>query len=311
MNKKNKKIVFLIDSYFCLYKIYFAYPELKNRNGKTTTIIYGIIKIINDILKKFQPKNIIFIFDTPKKTLRHKLYKKYKKNRTPMPKNLYNQISSLKKIINFMGIPIICINHIEADDIIGTLSVIFKKKKFHTIIYSADKDMIQLINDKVYIIQGDTKKNILKKKDIYKQYGIFPKSMADFLGLVGDPSDNIPGVYGIGKKTAITLLKHFNSIKKIYKNIKKIKELPIYKVNNIIKKLQKGKKSAFLAYQLTKINTNINLKINISHLIIKKPNIEKLINKFKDYQFNQYLQDIYQDKFPILKYYKNNYSFKK
>lgn len=302
----NKKKIILIDGHFCLYKIYFAYPVLHNNLGESTTILYGIIKLINSLLTKFQPENLIIIFDTPTKTFRHQLYKKYKENRSPIPKNLSNQILPLKKIIKYMGIPIICINNIEADDIIGTLSSIFQKKNFYNIIYSADKDMVQLINKNIAVSPGNINKKLLEKKDIYKKYGVYPKAIADFFGLVGDPSDNIPGVSGIGKKTAAILLKNFSSINEIYNNIKKIEYLPIRGIKKKINLLKEGKKNAFLSYQLTKIKENIDLNIDISKLKLKKPKTQKLIKKFKYYKFNRYLKEIYNNKFPIITVYKKN-----
>ncbi|AEH39854.1 5'-3' exonuclease domain of DNA polymerase I [Buchnera aphidicola (Cinara tujafilina)] len=299
----NKKKIILIDGHFCMYKIYFAYPPLHNNIGETTTILYGMIKLINSIIIKFQPDNIIIIFDTHTKTFRHQLYKKYKDNRLSIPKKLLNQVNPLKKIIKFMGIPIIYINNFEADDIIGTLSNIFQKKNFHNIIYSADKDMVQLINKNIFVNPGNIKK-LLKKKDIYKIYGVYPKSIADFLSLVGDPSDNIPGVIGIGKKTAAILLKNFNSINKIYNNIKKIKNLPIRGIKRKIEYLKIGKKNAFLSYNLTKIKTNIDLKCDISTLKLNKPNTNMLIKEFKYYKLTQYLNEIHNKKFPIINLYK-------
>ncbi|WP_231938295.1 5'-3' exonuclease [Buchnera aphidicola] len=294
-----------------MYKIYFAYPQLKNKFGESTSILYGIIKLIKSIIMKFLPETIIFIFDTSTKTFRHQLYKKYKSNRLSAPKNLYSQIKPLKKIIKYMGIPIVSRKNIEADDIIGTLSQFFQKKNFHSIIYSADKDMTQLINKNISINPGNINKKLLKKKDVQKIYGVNPKSIADFLSLVGDPSDNIPGVSGIGKKTAIILIKYFHSIKKIYKNIKEIKKLPIRGITKKIEYLKIGKKNAFLSYQLTKIKKDLNFNYKKLDLMLKKPNPKMLIKEFKYYQLNQYLKEISNNNFIIINWYKKINNSKK
>lgn len=299
---KKKKII-LIDGHYCLYQTYFSFKKLKNNSGYPTGVIYGYIKILNKLIKVFHPKHIIIIFDTPTLTFRHKLYKNYKKNRLTMPESLKKQINPLKKIITLLGIPIINMNNIEADDIIGTISRIFSKKKYSVLIYSSDKDMTQLVNKKIKIIPGKPTAKIFDKHDIYKKYGVKPKYIPDFLGLIGDRSDNIPGVTGIGKKTAILLLKNFSSIKNIYKNILTVSTLPIRNIKNITKNLKKNKKEAFLSYQLTKINNHIplnNLKIMIEK---NKLNILKLIKKFQYYQFNKYLQAIKNYTFPIINTY--------
>ncbi|VFP78253.1 DNA polymerase I [Buchnera aphidicola (Cinara cuneomaculata)] len=299
----NKKKIILIDGHYCLYQTYFSFLKLQNNHGDPTGVIYGCIKIFNKLIEIFNPKKIIIIFDTPTQNFRHKLYTNYKKNRSPMPKNLKKQIQPLQKIIKALGIPIISINNIEADDIIGTLSKKFIKKNYYVSIYSADKDLVQLIDKKTSIIPGNFEKEILNKYNIYQKYGILPKSMADFLSLVGDSSDNIPGVPGIGKKTATVLLKNFTSIHEIYKNIEKINNLPIRNIKNIIEKLKKNKKMAFLSYKLTKINKNIP----IDDVLIKDKNYELnipiLLKKFKYYQFNQYIQNIYNNQFPIINIY--------
>ncbi|ABJ90727.1 DNA polymerase I [Buchnera aphidicola] len=305
-----KKKIIIIDGHYCLYQNYFSFIKLKNKNGSSTGVLYGYIRLLNKLIEKFNPKKIIIVFDTPKKTNRHKLFTKYKKNRISMPNELKKQINPLKKIIKALNITIISIKKIEADDIIGTISRIFTKKKYYIFIYSADKDMTQLIKKNVFVIPGSIKK-VLNKNDIFKKYGVYPKSIADFLCLVGDFSDNIRGVLGIGKKTAKILLQSFSSIKKIYKNIEKISFLPIKNIKNIKKNLEKNKKNTFLSYQLTKINKNIELpKI---HSIIKKNtlNIEFIKKKFEFYQLNEYLKKINDNTFSILNIYNKKKKMKK
>ncbi|WP_075434010.1 DNA polymerase I [Buchnera aphidicola] len=298
-----KKKILLIDGNYCLYQTYFSFINLKNQLNEPTGVLYGCIEILNQLIKKFNPKKIIMVFDTPTKTLRHQLYEEYKKNRTPMPSGLEEQIIPLKEIIQLLGIPIISLDNVEADDIIGTLSSIFEKKKYYIFIYSADKDMTQLVNKKITIIPGGINKNILNEDDIYQKYEISPQSMADFFGLAGDKCDNIPGVPGIGKKTAIILLKKFTSVKNIYKNLFKISNLPIRNIKNITKNLQKYKKQALLSCQLTKINHSIPLP-NLP-LILKDCNLQipLLIKKLQYYQLIKFLKEISNNQFPIINIY--------
>ncbi|VFP86046.1 DNA polymerase I [Buchnera aphidicola (Cinara pseudotaxifoliae)] len=301
---KKKKII-LIDGNYCLYQTYFSYLKLKNKKGNSTGILYGCIKIFNKLIEKFNPKNILIVFDTPTPTFRHQLYNKYKLNRNPMPGNLKKQIKPLKKIIQLLGIPIISIKNVEADDVISSLSKKFIKKNFYIFIYSADKDLTQLVNKKISIIPGNFNTDILNKKNVYKKYGVHAKFMADFLGLTGDSSDNIPGVPGIGKKTAAILLQNFSSISDIYKNINHVIDLPIRNIKNITNSLKKNKKTAFLSYQLTKLNQNIYIENISSHLKKNKIDIPLLLKNFQNHQFNKYIKQIYANQFPILnKYHK-------
>ncbi|VFP85026.1 DNA polymerase I [Buchnera aphidicola (Cinara splendens)] len=300
-----KKITILIDGNYCLYQTYFSYLKLKNKNGDSTGILYGCIKIFNKLIETFNPKNIVIIFDTPKTTFRHQLYNKYKTHRKPMPSNLKKQIRPLKKIIQSLGIPVINIKNVEADDIIGSLSKKFTKKKYYVFIYSADKDLTQLVNKKVSIIPGNFITEVLNEKHVYKKYGVHAKYIADFLGLTGDSSDNIPGVPGIGKKTAAVLLKNFSSISDIYKNINYVAYLPIRNIKNITSSLKKNKKKAFLSYRLTKIDQNIYIKNISSYLKKNNTDIPLLLKYFKYYQLNKYIKQIYENQFPILdKYHK-------
>ncbi|VFP79276.1 DNA polymerase I [Buchnera aphidicola] len=307
-----KKTIVLIDGNYCLYQTYFSFLKLKNHYGHFTGILYGYIKIFNKIVKKFYPDNIVVVFDTPTKTFRHQLYSKYKKNRSSMPENLKKQINPLKEIIQNLGIPIISINNIEADDIIGTLSKKFIKKKYYIFIYSADKDMLQLINKKIKVIPGKNIENTLNEKEVYKKYGIQPYSIADFLGLTGDTSDNIPGIPGIGKKTASILLKNFLSIDNIYKNIENISLLPIKNIKKITDNLKKNKDLAFLSLSLTKINKSVLLNYSTNDLLKKnKPNIPFLLKKFQYYQFNEYIKQIYNNMFPVIDIYHKKEDIKK
>lgn len=308
MEKISNNSCILIDGNYCLYQSYYSLLNLKTNTGFPTNTIYGFINIINKLIKKIKPKTIIIIFDTPTKNFRHKLYKNYKKNRKPMPENLQIQIQPLQKILFFMGIPVLSIKNVEADDIIGTISVKLIKKYKKILIYSADKDFIQLINENVHIIPGDIK-IFLTDKEIYQKYGIFPNSMADFLSLVGDKSDNIPGVKGIGEKTAAYLLKKFNSLEEIYNNLDILHQISIKGITRIIQLLIKNKNNAFLSLKLTKINTKIDIPQKYLCYILKKPNILYLKKIFKIYQLNKYILEIHQKKFPIINLYKKNNSY--
>ncbi|WP_343154668.1 5'-3' exonuclease [Buchnera aphidicola (Pseudoregma panicola)] len=278
---KNK--TFIIDGTNYMYKYYFAIPMLKNNVGKPINIIYGFINMINIIYKKYNPKKIIFVFDSKKKNFRKKIYKKYKKNRPIMPKEIIDQIKPLNFLIKNLGIPIVSIPLIEADDAIGILSKIENKKKNLVFILTNDKDMYQIINSKTFILKNFNK--IIGKEEVKKEYKIFPKNIPDYLSLVGDRSDNIPGVPCIGKKTAQKLIKKYKNLKNIYKNIEKIKYLNIKNKIKIIKNLKRKKKETIFSLNLTRLNLHFKIKSKFKNLKLKNPNIKKLNIFFKKNKF--------------------------
>lgn len=297
----HKNNLLIIDGHSCLYKSYYALINLKNKNKYPTGAIYGFINTLNYLNNILNPRKTIIVFDTKYKTNRTLLYKKYKNHRKPMPKNLYIQIKPLKKILLAIGFPIITLKNIEADDIIGTLTQIFKKKFSKIFIYSSDKDMFQLINNNVHLIQNIKNLKILSNLEVFKKFKLPAKKLVDFFSLTGDTVDNIPGVPGIGPKTALFLLKNFSSLKKIYKNLKNIEKNIEPKFQRILKILKKNKKNAFLSKKLIKINKNINLKINLKKIFQINPNIPFLIKIFTKYQFYKYLKNIHNQEFSLLK----------
>ncbi|WP_343183929.1 5'-3' exonuclease H3TH domain-containing protein [Buchnera aphidicola (Ceratovacuna keduensis)] len=278
---KNK--TFIIDGTYYMYKYYFAIPMLRNNFGKPTNIIYGFINMINIIYKKYNPNNIIFVFDSKKKNFRKKIFKKYKKNRSIMPKEIIDQIKPLNFLIKNLGIPIVSIPLIEADDTIGILSKIENKKKNYVFILTNDKDIYQIINSKTFILENFYK--IIGKNEVKEKYKIFPKNIPDYLSLVGDKSDNIPGVPCIGKKTAQILIKKYKNLKNIYKNIEEIKYLNIKNKIKIIKNLKEKKKETIFSLKLTRLNLNFKIKNKLKNLKLKNPNIKKLNIFFKENNF--------------------------
>ncbi|XRX42748.1 MAG: DNA polymerase I [Buchnera aphidicola (Eriosoma harunire)] len=297
-----KKTIMLIDGTYYLYRAYYAYPLLMNQHGEHTGAIYGIINMLFKLLKVHHPKNIIIIFDSNKHNFRTRLYKNYKSNRIPMPQILKKQIPPIINIIHQLGISTLKIPNIEADDIIGTLSNIYALNNYKVLISSNDKDLAQLVSSNIYIINVHDQ-TILNSNDITKKYGVKPQFIADWLGLMGDSSDNIPGVPGIGKKKATILVQHYGSIYNIYNNINDIKNLPIKGAKKISNIILENKKIAFLSYKLTKIKTDISIDINTINPILKTPNITKLTKLFNQYNF-KYLKKI----FNYLIYESNNHN---
>lgn len=280
-----KKLLILIDGTLHLYRSYYALPTLINKDKKPRGAIYGFLRSIRNLINTYNPTHIAIVFDDSTKNFRNIIYKKYKLNRPKIPKKLLEQFKPLYKIIKYIGFSYFIIPEFEADDVIGTISLNAKKHNLPVIISTTDKDIAQLVNKNIQILDPKSK-NILGPTEIKKKFGISPNLIIDYLSLTGDKIDNIPGIPGIGKKTAIVLLKKIGNLKKIYQNLNKINLLNFNCPKKIKNKIVKNKKNAFLSYKLAKLKTNIKLNINYSMLIINKLNIQKLNNVFK----NNYLK---------------------
>ncbi|URJ25084.1 DNA polymerase I [Candidatus Blochmannia ocreatus (nom. nud.)] len=303
-----KNPIILVDGSYYAYRAYYAFPQLINSLGEPIWVIYGVLKMINSLLKKHKPIQMAVIFDTiGQKTFRKDLYAQYKANRPKTPINLSIQMNPLCQIIEAMGIKILKIPGIEADDIIGTLSVFFaqKSKKNHVLISTGDKDITQIISPQITIINSASN-NIVTPAEIEKKFGIPPNLMADYLALIGDRSDNIPGIPKIGKKTAQILLNKIGNLKTIYEQLEKIDTLNLRNTKTIKNALKINKDALFLYYKLTTINTNILLKEADYQLSIKTANIDILLSLFKKYEFEKWLIDLKSGTWLIHKNYANN-----
>ena len=214
MNGKQKEdILVLLDGSAYLYRAYHALPPLKNTKGENTGAIHGFLKALNKIMADFNPKHIGVVFDAKGKNFRHKLYDQYKANRSSMPEELAEQIPKLYEILDLLGYPPIIISGVEADDTIGTLSEKFKRK-INIKIFSGDKDFAQLVDKNVSIINPITL-NVMDREGVKEKFDVNPENIIDYLALQGDKSDNIPGVPGVGKKTASRLINKYGDVESI------------------------------------------------------------------------------------------------
>ncbi len=283
MNGKQKgDYLILIDGTAYLYRAYHALPPLKNSKGENTGAIHGFLKALNKIIEDFSPEHIGLVFDAKGKNFRHKIYSEYKANRSAMPPELVEQIPKLYKILEHMGYPPIIINDVEADDVIGTLA-----NKFKTIpevkIFSGDKDFAQLVNNKVTII-NPVSLEIMDIKGVKNKFGVAPENIIDYLALVGDKSDNIPGVPGVGGKTASKLINQYGNTEKIIKQ----KDLIPGKVGEAIKlnpdQLQ-------LSKTLATIRQDVEISLNLNDLKKQESKKESLIKIYKSLELNSLLKN--------------------
>lgn len=269
----------IIDGNSILYREFFALPaSLRNRNGDPTNAVYGYANIMTKIFTELKPTHMVVAFDVSKKTFRNDLYTEYKANRKPMPDELRVQIEPVKEMLRLMHVPVIEREGLEGDDVVGSVA---KKFKVKTTIITGDRDTFQLIDDTTTVLlnkRGITDVRVVDEAELFEMYGLRPNQMVYLKALMGDSSDNIPGVAGIGEKIALSLVKEFGSLEGIYASLDKIKPA-------VAAKLQAGKESAELSLALGTINTNLPLDITLSDLKVSFPYDAKVKEFF---EFNNF-----------------------
>jgi len=265
---KNRLIV--IDSNSVIHRAFHALPPLSTKKGEIVNAVYGFLLVLFKAIKEFRPDHIIATFDLPVPTFRHKKFEKYKAKRPPTPPELYNQIPKVKEILKAFNILIFEKEGFEADDLIGTISQQFSRKQIipraEVIILSGDLDVLQLVNKsiKAYILRKGVKDTVLYDENLVREkyQGLNPNQLDDFKALRGDPSDNIPGVRGIGEKTAIQLIKQFNTLENLYSALEQ-KEASLN--DNLRLKLEQQKEQAFFSKELVQIRRDAPIDFNLEN----------------------------------------------
>lgn len=290
---EEKKRLIVIDGNAVIHRAFHALPPLTTKKGELVNAIYGFLLVFFKAIKEFQPDFVAATFDFPGPTFRHKKYKLYKATREKAPEELYQQIPKIKEILESFNVQIFEKQGFEADDLIGTISKSAPKKQIlpeiETIILTGDLDALQLVdkNTKVYTLRKGLKDTVLYDKEKVKERygGLFPEQLTDFKALRGDPSDNIPGVLGIGEKTAITLIKEFGSLENLYEELKKNSEKAKEIKESLRKKLLDYKDQAFISKMLVEINQNVPIEFNLEKCRWGKYDKEKVTQLFKGYEF--------------------------
>lgn len=281
----------LVDGSSYLYRAFHAFPPLTNSAGEPTGAMYGVLNMLKSLISQVQPSHIAVVFDAKGKTFRDEMFEQYKSHRPPMPDDLRKQIQPLHDIIRALGIPLLVIEGVEADDVIGTLAVAASKANQKVLISTGDKDMAQLVDDNIMLI--NTMNNTLLDRDaVIEKYGIPPELIIDYLALMGDSADNIPGVAGVGEKTALSLLQGIGSMAEIYANLDKVAELPIRGAKKLGDKLLAEKEMADLSYRLATIKTDVALDITPEQLTLGASNNDQLTEYFGHYEFKRWLNEV-------------------
>jgi DNA polymerase-1 len=287
---QEKKLV-ILDSSSILHRAFHALPPLTTKNGERTEAIYGFCLVLFKIIREIQPNFICACFDFPAKTFRHKEFKFYKISRPPTPAELKEQIKNTKEILKAFEIPYFEKEGFEADDIISTIAN--KVKEILKIVVSGDQDLFQIVDKetRIYFLQRGIKHTLLidEKKVAEKFDGLLPEQIPDFKALCGDASDNIPGVKGIGKKTAIKLLLDFENLENLYKEIEKNSEKAKKLKKEIKEALLNYKNQVFFSKSLVQTKKDVPIDFNFEKFYLKY-NKEKIIQIFKKFEFNTLIQ---------------------
>ncbi|MFH1287237.1 MAG: 5'-3' exonuclease H3TH domain-containing protein [bacterium] len=283
-----KERFYLIDAYSYIYRAFYAIRDLKNSKGQTTNAIYGFTHMLLKLLKEESPDYIACAFDHPKPTWRAEAYNDYKIHRKPMPDDLKSQIPYIKEVLNGFNIPIFERPGFEADDILGTIARLLSLNEagLQVIIASSDKDILQLVNDNIKVLNDRSEKIYYDRESVIKKMGVPPENIPDFFALCGDSSDNIPGVDGIGQKGALNLINRFNTIENLMKNVNEIKN------EKHKKAVIENKDNAILSKKLAMIKTDVPFDFDLSSCQIKNINREKLAELFKELEFNNLINKI-------------------
>ena len=279
----------LVDGSSYLFRAYHALPPLTNSKGLNTGAAKGVIGMIRKLVADYDGDQVVVIFDAKGPTFRHEMYADYKANRPPMPDELREQIEPIHAAIKAMGLPLICIGGVEADDVIGTLSVEAAGSGREVVISTGDKDMAQLVNDKVTLI-NTMNNTAMDSAGVVDKFGVPPELIIDLLALMGDKVDNIPGVAGVGEKTATALLQHLGGMTAIYQQLDAVAALPIRGAKSLASKLELARDEALLSYELATIKTDCELGLETGALNSTLPDNETLIALFRDLEFKNWLE---------------------
>ncbi|WP_367680341.1 DNA polymerase I [Candidatus Fukatsuia anoeciicola] len=283
-----KSPLILVDGSLYLYRAYHTFPFLSNTNKEPTGAIYGVVNMLRSLLLQYNPSHMVVVFDDKGKNFRDTLFAPYKSHRLPMPDTLRLQIKPLYNLLRALGLPLLVKAGVEADDVIGTLAQQAEKAGHAVLISTSDKDMAQLVTSNITLI-NTMNNTLLGPQEVCNKYGVPPELIIDFLALIGDSSDNIPGVPGIGKKTAQALLQEIGGLDILFKNLNNIATLTFRGAKTLAAKLQQNKELAYLSYQLATIKTDVKLNITYDKLQIMFPDINKLHQLLSRYEFKHLL----------------------
>ncbi|HCR98611.1 MAG: DNA polymerase I [Halomonas sp.] len=288
--------IVLVDGSSYLYRAFHALPPLTTSNGQPTGAVKGVLNMLKRLIKDYPQSPMAVVFDAPGKTFRDELFEDYKAHRPPMPDDLRSQVALLHACVKALGLPLLCIDGVEADDVIGTLAHRATQAGRDAVISTGDKDMAQLVNAHITLV-NTMKDETLDEAGVEGKFGLPPALIIDYLALMGDKVDNIPGVPGVGEKTALGLLQGMGGgLDTIYGDLERVKTLSFRGAKTLSKKLEEHREQAYLSYQLATIKVDCDLPVGLDNLDIAHPDREQLVALYKELEFRQWLAELLEGK---------------
>ncbi|MDR8525949.1 DNA polymerase I [Shewanella fidelis] len=281
----------LVDGSSYLYRAYYAPPHLTNSKGEATGAVYGVINMLRSLLNQYKPSQMAVVFDAKGKTFRNDMYAEYKAQRPPMPDDLRSQIEPLHRIIKALGLPLVCIPGVEADDVIGTIATQASKEGRAVLISTGDKDMAQLVDDNITLINTMTN-TIMGPAEVTDKFGVGPELIIDLLALQGDKADNIPGLPGVGEKTALAMLTGVGGVDKILAAPEKMPELGFRGSKTMPAKIIEHADMLKLSYELATIKLDVELEQDWHSLSIEPADKDELIKCYGEMEFKRWLAEV-------------------
>ncbi len=278
------KKIMILDGNSLLFRAFYALPPLKTKKGQFTNAVYGFLSMLYKIIDTYSPEYLCVAFDPEKPTFRHEKYKDYKANRQKAPNELVQQFQLIRDVLDVHNIKRVEIEGFEADDVSGTFACAAKEQGADVYLVTSDKDYLQLIDENVKVVltkKGITNTEEMNLNSMEEEYGLTPEQFVDLKALMGDSSDNIPGVSGVGEKTALKLMQEYKSLDNIYDNIDSIK-------GKLKEKLETDKMQAYMSQTLARIITDIPIEFNIEEYRVHKPDIKKLSELYDELEFRQF-----------------------
>ena len=291
MNDTAQLPLVLVDGSSYLYRAFHAMPPLMTSKGQPSGAIKGVVNMLKSLLRQYPQSPVVVIFDAKGKTFRDDMYVEYKANRPSMPDDLRSQIEPLHQTIKAMGMPLLCVPGVEADDVIGTLAYQGEAEGRSVVISTGDKDMAQLVTEKVTLVNTMTD-TVMDIPGVHTKFGIGPELIIDFLALMGDKVDNIPGVPGVGEKTAVALLQGIGGLDAIYADLDKIAPLGFRGSKTLAKKMADNQEMAYLSYQLATIKLDVELEARIDDLVMTPQDIDQLTELYTELEFKSWVNEL-------------------
>ncbi|GIU09423.1 DNA polymerase I [Shewanella sp. c952] len=285
----------LVDGSSYLYRAYYAPPHLTNSKGEATGAVYGVINMLRSLLNQYKPSQMAVVFDAKGKTFRNDMYSEYKAQRPPMPDDLRGQIAPLHQIIKALGLPLVCISGVEADDVIGTIATQASKEGRAVLISTGDKDMAQLVDENVTLINTMTN-TVMGPAEVTEKFGVGPELIIDLLALQGDKADNIPGLPGVGEKTALAMLLGVGGVDNILAAPEKMPALGFRGSKTMPAKIAEHADMLKLSYELATIKLDVELEQDWRTMDIEPANKDELVKCYGEMEFKRWLAEVLDNK---------------